>query len=548
MPQGKYPEDWTPWERVYPPDWREYKPPEVPEWFNPTDFLLDRHVRENPKKVALIADDVKYTYEDLLKMVSKVANMLTSLGLDYDNRVLLFVPDYVESFAMWLGAQRAGIAPCWVSPLYKAHDLLYFIQDTAAKLLFIDEAQLDKLESIKDNLPPTLKHVVVRGEGKGKWRSYHELVDPMGEDFKPVMKHKDDIAYFLYSGGTTGRAKCIAHLLGDFIRIPDRHSKFLEWGSTDVHYDTSPKFHTHGMWPGLLMPLSNGATAVTPSKPVTVDLVVETVEKYRPTVLTTVPTVLKWLVTYPEERRRKPDFSSLRMITCAAEKIPMALHEKFKAIYGIEIFDSIGSSEVTYEWLACRPKEHKMGSCGKPIYGVEVKLVDPTTGEQITEPYKEGELWVKSDTNFFFYWRKHEKTRSTLVGEWVRTGDSLYFDEDGFFYYVGRIDDVFKVHGMWVSPVEVEGVLLKHPAVKDAAVIPKQAEDGLTYPKAFIVLKPSYTLTDQLIKELQELVRKEIGGYKVPRWIEAVDEIPRTTFQKIDRRTLREREKASSSA
>jgi benzoate-CoA ligase len=189
-----------------------------------------------------------------------------------------------------------------------------------------------------------------------------------------------------------------------------------------------------------------------------------------------------------------------------------------------------------------------MGSCGKPIYGVEVKLVDPATGEQITEPYKEGELWIKSDTNVFFYWRKHEKTRSTIVGEWVRTGDSLYFDEDGFFFYVDRIDDLFKVHGLWVSPGEVEGVLLKHPAVKDAAVIPKKAEDGFTYPKAFVVLKPGYTLTDQLVKELQELVRKEIGGYKVPRWIEAIDEIPRTTFQKINRRALREKEMASSSA
>ncbi len=542
MPEGKYPDDWPSWERAFPPDWRQYKPPEVPEWLNPTEILLDRNVEKIPKKVAMIVDDVKYTYEDVLKKVCKVANALTSLGLDFDSRMLMFVPDSIESFTMWLGAHRAGVAPCWVSPLYKTHDLLYFIEDTACKLLFIDESQLEKLEAIKDKLPPTLKHVIVRGKGKGEWKSYEEVVEPMKEEFTPVKKHRDDIGYFFYSGGTTGRPKCIVHLPSDFVLIPDRHTKFLEWTGDDVFYDTSPKFHTHGLWPGILMPLYLGATCIASSKRLTVDLVVEQIEKHRPTVVITVPTVLKWLISYPEERGRKPDLSSLRMIVSASEKIPIAIHEKFKEIYGLEIYDSIGSSEITYEWLANRPKEHKMGSCGKPIYGVEVKLVNPDTLEQITEPYKEGELWVKSDTNFFFYWRKYHKTVSTKVGEWVRTGDSLYFDEDGFFWHVGRIDDLFKVHGMWVSPLEVEGVLLKHPAVKDAAVIPKKDVDGLQYPKAFVVLKPGYKLTDELVKELQQMVRKEIGGYKVPKWIEAIDEIPRTTFQKISRLTLKQME------
>lgn len=540
MPKGRYLEEWTPWERIFPPDWREYKPPEVPEWFNPTELLLDKNMREHPKKVAMIVDDVKYTYEDMMKMSSKTANMLVSLGLDFDSRFLMFVPDCIESFAMWLGAQRAGVAPVWVSPLYKTQDLLYFIQDVTCKLLFIDEIQLDKLESTKNDLPSALKHVVVRGEGQGEWGSYQKLVDPMSENFQPIRKNKDDISYFFYSGGTTGRPKCIVHTTSDFIRVPDAHSRFLEWCGDDTHYDTSPKFHTHGLWPGVLIPLSNGATSMVSSRRLTVDLVVEQIEKYRPTVLTTVPTVLKWLLLYPEEKGRKPDVSSLRMVTCASEKISMIIHERFREMYGIEVLDSIGSSEITYEWLANRPKEHKMGSCGKPVYGVEVKLVNPETLERITEPYKEGELWVKSATNFLFYWRKCDKTRSTIIGEWIRTGDSLYFDEDGFFWYAERIDDLFKVHGMWVSPLEVEGALLKHSALKDAAVISKKDVDELNYPKAFVVLKPSYTLTDGLVKELQELVKREIGGYKVPKWLEAIDEIPKTTFQKTNRRALRD--------
>ena len=546
-PQGRYPKDWSPFERVHPPDWRKYPYPSAPKWLNTTELLLDKHVKEGDggEKIALIADDVPYSYQKLLGMVSKAANVLTKeLGLDYDNRILVLAPDTIEAVVMWLAAHRAGVVPCWLSPLYTASDIHYFIGDLACKALFIDVIGLDKLEEIQEKLPSTLKHIVVqRGDGKAVGgRSQADLVNPMSDQFTPYKKHIDDFSYLFYSGGTTGRAKCIVHTLRDFTWIPDAFVKFMEWKPTNVHYDTSPKFHDHGIWPGVLIPLWNGATAILVSNRLSPDLVVDTLEKHKPAVLTTVPTVLKWLVAYPEEKGRKPDLGFLTMVHSAAEKIPMAIHEEFQELYGFEIFDSIGSSEITYEWFANRPSEHRMGSTGKPIFGYEALLVDPETLEIIREPHKQGEMWVRSDSVLFFYWREYHKTKDALVGSWMRTGDVMYFDEEGFLWHVGRTDDVFKVSGMWVSPLQVEGSLLKHPAIKDVAVVPQCDEsDGLTYVKAFVVMAGGHTLTAELSQELRALVRKDIGGYKAPKWIEAIDEMPQTTFQKISRVTLRQK-------
>jgi benzoate-CoA ligase len=554
MPDGKYPEEWQPFERIHPPEWRRYECGEAPEWLNPTELLLDRHIlvrhikeSSSGAKTAVISDDVAYTYEDLLTKVSQVANALSlELRLDYDNRILIISPDHIDAAATWLAAHRCGVVPCWVSPLYKPYELQYFVQDLACKALFVDETVVPKIKEVLAQLPGTLKHIVVfRGDGEAVGgRSHHALVESMPGEFKPLQRHIDDFSYMFYSGGTTGRPKGVVHTVRDFTWVPKAFVDFMEWKSSYRHYDTSPKFHTHGLWPGLLIPLWNGGTSILRSDKLTPDAVVEVIEKHRPDVLTTVPPVLKWLAEYPSEKGRVPDLSSLQVVHTAAEKVPMVIHERFKALYGIEIYDSIGSSEVAYEWLANNPREHRMGTCGKPIFGCEAMLVDPHTSEIVREPHRNGEMWVKSKSVVFFYWRKYDKSKECLAGPWMRTGDLMYFDEDGYFWHVGRIDDVFKVSGMWVSPLEVEGALLRHSAVRDAAVVP-QAEEAtdLVFPKAFVVLTADCVLTESLMRELQDIVRKEIGGYKVPKWFEQIAEIPRTALNKTSRVTLRIQEK-----
>jgi len=534
--------------RIYGADWRAYREPEVPEYFNPTALLLDRHIgTATAGKTALIVDSDSYDYATLLRHVCRAAGGLTGLGIEPGSRILMFGTDSVEYVATWFGAIRAGIVPVVISDAYKAANLLYFIRDTAAKTLFIDAEQLDKLAEIADELPWTLKNVIVRGDparapesGDRNTLSYAEMVEGRADLFAPVPLHRNDVTYMFYSGGTTGTAKGITHLAHDFFLVPARHGAFLEYVADDVVHATSKKYFTHGLWPGLLIPLAYGATSVISRLPPTADNVIGIIERSRPTKMITVPTIIKNLLLFAETRR-VPDFSSLKLVTSASEKMPPEIFEKFHALFGLEIHDSIGSAEITYEWIANRPKEFRRGSLGKPVFGVEVMLVD-SEGREITTPNTDGEARIKSVTTCFYYWRKYDKSRETFVGDWARTGDTLQFDEDGFFWFSGRSDDVFKVKGLWVSPIEVEAAITEHPAVLEAAVVSYEDSDGLTKPKAFVVLKPDHAATPALAEELKAGVRR-IGGYKVPEEIAFVPALPRTTLMKIDRRALRDPER-----
>lgn len=535
---------------IYSDDWRAWKDPEVPEYFNPTSCVLDKHMgTDAAARTALIVDQDSYTYEQVLQHVCRAANGLASLGIETGSRTLLFGTDSVEFVAAWLGAVRAGIVPVVVSDAYKASMLLYFLRDTAAKTLFIDAEQVEKLAEIGADIPATLKHVVVRGdsasgvpaaEGRGTV-TFDEITAGKPDSFDPVPLHENDVTYMFYSGGTTGTAKGITHLAHDFIIVPERHGALWEYSAADVVHATSKKYFTHGIWPGLLIPFYWGAVSVISRLPPLPENVVEIVERTRATKLITVPTIVKNLLLYVEEADRSFDFSSLGLAITASEKMPPEIFEKFQQLIGVELMDSIGSSEITYEWISNRPKEFRRGSLGKAVFGCEVKLMD-AGGNEVTDPNTDGECWIKSRTNCFYYWRKLDKTQETFIGQWARTGDTLCFDDDGFFWFSGRSDDVFKVKGLWVSPIEVEAAITEHDAVLEAAVVSYEDTDGLTKPKAFVVLRPGHEPSDALTEELRAGVRK-IGGYKVPEEFAFVAELPRTTLLKIDRRTLREEER-----
>lgn len=533
-------------EKIYSADWRAWKDPEIPEYCSPTAYLLDKHIGTPAgAKTGLVVDDAEYSYEAVLASVCRAANGLTALGLGAEDRILLFGTDSLDYVSAWLGSVRAGIVPAVVSDQYKAPMLLYFLRDTAARALFIDEEQLEKLTEIAADLPSSLKYVIVRGASKpslsANVTTCDEMIAGQGESFEPLLRHHNDIAYMFYSGGTTGTAKGITHLAHDFALIPERQGAFWEYSADDVVHATSKKYFTHGLWPGVLIPFYWGATSVISREPPLPEKVLDIVEGRAVTKLITVPTIVKNVMLHVDESGRKPDAPSLELVITASEKMPPEIFEKFREQFGVELHDSIGSSEITYEWIANRAKEYRRGSLGKPVFGFEAKLVDPD-GNEVMEPNKDGEAWIKSGTACFFYWRKFDKTKETFVGPWTRTGDTLYFDEDGFFWFSGRSDDVFKVKGLWVSPIEVEAAITEHPAVIEAAVIPFDDTDGLTKPKAFVVLRPGEAATDELTAALQQSVRA-IGGFKVPEIIEYVETLPRTTLLKIDRRTLREMER-----
>ncbi len=309
-------------------------------------------------------------------------------------------------------------------------------------------------------------------------------------------------------------------------------------------FATSKKYFTHGLWPGLLIPLYWGGTAIIMSDNLTPSKLTEAIETHRSTKLITVPTVIKLLLAHFEEHGLEPDFSSLRAVYTASEKMPPEIFERWHSRFGLELFDSIGSSEVTYEWIANRPSDFRRGSLGRPIVGVEIRLVDDD-GNTITTPDTPGECLVKSRTACLFYWRKFDETKATFQGEWVRTGDHLLFDKDGYFWFAGRSNDVFKVKGLWVSPIEVEAAITRDERVVEAAVFAIEGHDGLSKIKAHVVLKEHYSGDVVMADELKGRVRHHCGGYKVPDEIVFVGSLPRTPLQKIDRRTLRELETAS---
>jgi benzoate-CoA ligase len=551
-------------ERIYGPDWRAWIDPEVPDEIAPIALLLDRHLGTPVEhKAALIVDGEAISYGALARLVAAVSAGLTARGVVAEDRILLFGTDSLDYVAMWLGAVRAGAVPAVVSDLYKARELLYFLRDTAARLCFIDAQQLSKIAEIADDLPPSLHTIIVSGErpppdpaagaspvlpeegraatelGGRKVVPFPAVCAGHAPITPPCLRHRNDVTYTFFSGGTTGTAKGITHLAHDFVLVPERHGRFWQYRETDVVFATSKKYFTHGLWPGLLIPLYWGATAVLRRHPPLPELVLGTMAAAKVTKLITVPTVLKNILEHLRQSGTRPNFPALDFVASASEKIPPEIFSRFHEQFGVELFDSIGSSEITYEWIANRQKEFKRGSLGKPVFGYQVRLMSPDHGD-VTEPHVPGEAWIKSKTACFFYWRKYDKSRETFIGEWTRTGDNLYFDEDGFFWFSGRNDDMFKVKGLWVTPIEIEAALTGHPAVHEAAVVSFTDRDGLTKPKAYLVLRQGYVQSDALTVELCAAVRP-LGGYKVPERYEFIEELPRTTLMKIDRRALRQR-------
>jgi len=533
---------------IYGDEWNDWNDPEPPEYFNPVTFLLDKHMGTPAEdKIGLVIDRESYSYANLLGAVCRAAHGLRAAGMRPGERLLMFGTNSIEYVAAWLGAVRAGIVPVVVSDLYKAPNLLYFIEDTAAQAMFIDAEQIDKLNEVAGELPASLANLIVRGDGgnfKGNHvqvTGYQSLTSGQADFFEPVLRHRNDVAYMFYSGGTTGAAKGITHLAHDFAIVPERHGAFWEYSPNDIVHATSKAYFTHGLWPGILIPLYWGAKCVISRLAPTPDNVFAIVAAEKVTKLITVPTIIKNMTAYAEDSDQTPDMGSVSLVVSASEKMPPEVFERFDSLFGLEILDSIGSSEVTYEWIANRLKDFKRGSLGKPVFGVGVKLMDDN-GAEITGPNVSGECWVQSPTACFFYWRKYDKSRDTFIGPWTRTGDTMLFDEDGFFWFAGRSDDIFKVKGLWVSPIEVEAAITEHGSVLEAAVIPAEDKDGMTVPKAFVVLRQGQAPSDALSDDLKTRVRAA-GGYKVPEQIVFVDELPRTTLMKIDRRTLRELER-----
>jgi len=506
--------------------------------YNACADLLDRNVEEGRGgKVAFIDDVRSLTYAKLQVETRRFANLLRRLGIRREERILMLMTDRVEFPIVFLGAMRAGAVPVPVNTLLSAEQYAYILEDSRARALFVSAPLLPVVEPCLAGAKHLEHIVVVGGEAKPPRIDFATALAAESSEFETVATHADETAFWLYSSGSTGAPKGTRHVHASAMATARLFAQgVLGIREDDVVYSAAKLFFAYGLGNGLSFPMSVGATAVLdPARP-TPDSVFAIFEKHQPTIFCGVPTLFSSLLHDAKHAAHKGS-PRLRICTSAGEALPEHIGTAWTKRFEVEIIDGVGSTEMLHIFLSNRPGDVVYGTCGRPVPGYEVRLTDET-GREVADG-EVGELFVRGPSAAEGYWNKRDKSRGTFHGEWTRTGDKYTRDATGRFTYCGRADDMFKVSGIWVSPFEVEAVLMTDPAVLEAAVVPHADEDGLLKPKAFIVLKSGANV-ENLEQRLKDQVKAAAGAWKYPRWITVIDELPKTATGKIQRYKLRE--------
>jgi len=512
----------------------------VPEQFNLADYLVDRHVREGRgDRVAILCGDESVTYAQVAERSNRVANGLRALGVRREERVVLLLLDGPAFVYCFLGVLKLGAVAIPTNTLLKPHDYRYLLNDSRARLLIVGESLLPAFSAIPRDELPYLEHVVVAGKPSQDARSLDELL-ARPADLTVADTSRDDAAFWLYSSGTTGFPKGAVHLHHDAVHTVELYGRgILSVQPTDRPLSAAKLFFAYGLGNSLTVPFAVGATTILWPGPPTPPNIYAQIERYRPTLFYSVPTNYGMLLAHRREDGGDFDLSSIRLAVSAGEALPKALYERFNQRFGIEILDGIGSTEILHIFISNRPGRVRPGSSGELVPGYEARLVDDH-GAAVPDGTI-GNLLIKGDSTCAYYWNKHERTKDTIEGHWIRTGDKYWRDEDGYYWYAGRSDDMLKVGGIWVSPIEIENTLVEHPAVLEAGVIGRRDQDELEKPMAYVVLAAGQSPSESLAKELQDFVRSKIAEYKRPRWVEFVDALPKTATGKTQRFKLRDK-------
>ena len=501
-------------------------------------LLLDHQVDEGRgDRVAVICGEERVTYGDLLRRAGCTAAALHDAGVRREERVLLLLDDTPAFPATFLGAIRLGAVPVPVNPLYKPSDFRYFLEDSYARVVVADPAFAEKAAEALDS---------PGGSRLDGVRVYEpaDLLDagggPHADAIPAAATHEDDMAFWLYSSGSTGRPKGVVHRQADVAATCETYgASVLGLTDADVTYSTTKLYHAYGLGNGLSFPYWAGATTVlTPGRP-SPDAIFSTVETHRPTAFFSVPTLYNALVHADGAKER--DFSSVRICLSAAEPLPPEVFRRFEDTWGLPILDGIGSTEMLHIYCSNTAGARKPGSSGKPVPGYELLIRDedgqPAAAGEV------GELLVKGDSALSGYWHHRDRTRRTLVGEYFATGDRYRCDDDGFYWYEGRADDMIKVGGLWVSPIEIENTLMEYWAVLEAGVVGVEV-DGFMKIRAHVIPDPGVTLENEgeaLVQALQTHCKERLQRYQYPHIVRFEKDLPKTMTGKIQRYVLRGR-------
>jgi benzoate-CoA ligase family protein len=557
---------------------------EFPERFNMADYFLYHNLEEGREnKVCLYFEDQTYTYGETARMANRAGNGLRELGVEIEDRVLIVLPDCPEFVWTWFGTARIGAVITMVNPLLPAEDYKYYLDYTRARVAIIHESLLETFSEAAAGGRYLRSILVVGDEGKQehagasplpdcaitqlspKVKAVHfgAIVSAQSGECTPADTHRDDIAIWLFTSGSTGHPKGAVHLQHDLPFNTEVFAKrTMGVNESDLTVSVPKLFFGYATGTNLLFPFAVGGATALFSERSTPEKLFEVIERYRPTILTTVPTMINSMLNATDAGRR--DLSSLRFCYSAGEALPIELYEQWKKSLGVEICDGIGSAEMFHIYITNRPGHVKPGSLGKVVDGYEAKIVDAAGKEVATSAM--GTLKIKGDSAALCYWNAHEKSKQTFAGDWCTTGDQFHVDGEGYYWYHGRTDDMLKVSGIFVAPAEIENCLLQHEAVLECAVVAADSGDGLIKPKAFVVLREEFrqepagegeleirtgSSSDRvgtgkkcdgsdLAEELKEFVKNHLAVYKYPRWIEFVSSLPKNDRGKIDRKQLKQ--------
>lgn len=503
-------------------------PHALPERLNLADFFLHAQARQHPERVALRFEGQRLTYGQLAELTHRAAAAYRSLGLEWEQRVLLMLPDVPQFASAWLGAVQCGGVVSAVNPQLKPDDVRSYLQYTRAKVVVTDAPTAATIEALRSQCPH-LRHVLVAPG------SYDELLAKVTPDHAIADTHRDDAAVWLYTSGSTGFPKGAVHKHGDFVFNALTYGKLLAYTPDDVCLSVPRLAFGYALGSNLLFPLLHGASVALFQQRPTPEVFYELLQRERPTFFTAVPTSLNQLLGAPQLDRA--DFSSLRLCISAGEALPAELYRRWKDRTGVEILDGIGSAEMFHIFITNRVGDVRLGSLGRVVEGYEAKVCDDE-GRELPRG-EVGTLWVKGSSIALEYWQQHEKSLSTFRGPWCVSADKFQQSDDGYFYFCGRGDDMLKVSGKWLSPVEVENVLLQHPAVREAAVVAFKDRDGLDKPRAFVALNPGHAASDELADALKAHVRAGLEPFKAPREVRFLDALPRSDRGKVLKTELR---------
>ena len=506
----------------------------VPREYNAAHDLLERNLLAGRgSKLAYIDDNGSYSYQELASRVNRFANAILRLGVRMEQRVLLCLNDSIDFPVSFLGCIKAGVVPVAVNTLLTESDLEYILNDSRAVVGVVSDPLLPRLQSMRGRLPH-LCHVIASGSADHGHFSLRDLMEEAPGAHETAPTTCDDTCFWLYSSGSTGAPKGTVHAHGSLIQTAELYARPIAgYREEDLIFSVSKLSFAYGLGNSLIFPLAVGATAILMSERPTPRAIMDRLRRYRPTVFCAVPTAFASLLAQPD--LPGSDEMHLRICTSAGEALPEDVGKRWYQRFGVHILDGIGSTEMLHIYLSNRPDCVCYGTTGSPVPGYDVRIVDDDG--RVVPPGETGELHVRGPSRALFYWNNRARTSSTFLGEWMRTGDKYRQREDGCYVYEGRCDDVFKVSGLYVSPVEVESVLVEHDAVLEAAVVAKADAEGLVKPCAYLVLKPGRSAS---LRELQEHVKSRLAPHKYPRWVEFVQDLPRTATGKIQRFKLRE--------